>query len=171
MADVGAATALRRLGGIARARAIAERVINTTDGLPREQANGYLLLSTVLREARQLRSAADACERAAEVADPDDREVRMLCRLLEGTQAFTAGRYPEALGAFRTARDVAESCDTSRHLVHLEFNIGQTLFELGRPRDARRRLRSAARLAAERRMPAFVASAHAALAESRRRLR
>lgn len=164
-ADIGVATGLRRLGVPSAARRLTEQVINDTDGLPREQAAGYLLLSALLRNEAKLRMADDAINRAAEICGDLDPLIYLQCVTNKGAVLFSREEYKAAYETFLTARRLAEEHGSSRHVVHNQINLGQALISMGKTKQARKKLQDAATLARQREMPAFEASALASLAE------
>ena len=118
-----------------------------------------------MRNEGKLRMADDAAERGSAVARPDPA-LRMYCANARGTLLFSRGLHAAAHESFLRARDLAEELDHPRHAVHIAINLGQVLFELERPRQARETLNRARDLAASRGMAAFETSARRALRAS-----
>lgn len=150
--------ALRRCGATVAARGAVERAITLSDGVPRIQAEAYVVLVALLDKLGCGPLARDAADRAVELAgQTDDPRVKGWAWIEKGVVLFSCGRYAEARQAYLQARKWVREAKDRNHEIHVEGNIAGCLKELGRRRQARKRYLNAAALARRYGVPSLEA--------------
>jgi tetratricopeptide (TPR) repeat protein len=157
--EVRRATTLKRAGALISAIASAERAIVLTTRLPAIQAEAYVVLADLQVQRGHLPLARDAAERAiALAADVGNAKTLTLGWLVHGRVLYLAGSYEEARNAFLQAQQQIASTDDTRHLTHIDGNIGMCCLELGEIRKAEEWIGRAVEFAREQGQPALEAS-------------
>ncbi len=155
--EINRAATLRRCCALTAARAAAERAITLATGIPDVQADGYVVLATVLAQGGRLLFAHDSAEHAVRLSLGCGPRTRGMAWNEKGGVCYQSGRYSEAHEAYVEARKFFLEAGDQRHLVHIEGNLGSCLLAQGKTEHARVRFAAAVDLARTNGEPALEA--------------
>lgn len=156
--EINRAATLRRCCALTAARAAAERAVTFSAGIPDLQAEGYVVLATVLSDSGRLLFARDAIEHALRLSSTCGPRTRGMAWTQKGGICYQSGEIEEAQTAYVEARKLFLEAGDQRHLVHIEGNLGSCLLAQGKPEHARERFAAAVDLARKNGEPALEAS-------------
>ncbi len=156
--EVRRASALKRAGALLSAIATAERAISLSTKLPQIHAEAYIGLADLQVQRGHLPLASDAAHRAVDLAGEVGAKTQGWAWIVMGRVHYLSGDFEQARQAFLEARKYAREADDTRHLTHIEGDIGMCWFEMDKVDEARRWIRRAVELARQYKQPALEAS-------------
>ena len=156
--EVRRATVLKRAGALLSAIATAERAIALSVGYPDIHAEAYIVHADLQVIRGHLPLASDAAQRAIELTDGAEVKTRGWAFMVKARVLYLSEKYEEARQAFLEAGRCAREADDSRHLPHVEGNIGMCWLGQGRREEAAASLTSAVEMARDNGQPALEAS-------------
>jgi tetratricopeptide (TPR) repeat protein len=156
--EVRRATALKRAGALLSAIATAERAISLSVSFPKLQAEAYIVLADLQVQRGHLPLASDAAQRAVSLANEADPKTRGWAWIVMGRVHYLAKEFEQARHDFLEARKFAREAGDTRHMTHVEGDIGMCWLELKQVEEARRWIRRAVELAQRHAQPTLEAS-------------
>lgn len=156
--EVHRATALKRAGALLSAIASTERAISFSTDYPQIQADAYVVLADLQCQRGHLPLARDAAQRAVELSELAEPKTQGWAWMAKARVLYLAEEFEQARQAFLRARERAREANDSRHLTHIEGDVGMCWLGLGQVGEATKWLRRAVDLAREQSQPAMEAS-------------
>jgi tetratricopeptide (TPR) repeat protein len=149
--EINRAVALILCGAPKAAEAAVSRATQLSEGVPRLQAQAYMVLGSL--QAREgLHALAEVTiERAVALTESAGADLKARAWSLQAGALYRAERLEEARQAWLHARKFAIQAGERRALIGIEGNLGLCLVRLGRRKPARARLTRAVQLAREQR--------------------
>lgn len=156
--EVRRATALKRAGALQSAIATVEQAISLSDKCPDVQAEAYVVLADLQCQRGMLPLASDAARRAIELSQGAGPKTQGWAWMVQADVHYKAGRYEEAKDAFLEARRQAVRGGDTRHLTHIEGDIGMCWLAQGARSEALMWVERAIELARQNAQPTLEAS-------------
>lgn len=156
--EIDRALALRRCSALKAALASALRAVELSAGLPKLDAEAYMVLGSVLSHEGLSVLAQVAVDQAIQLSMDGDEVLRGRVWNQRGNVLFRSGQPAEARRAFLEARKLLSGTSDYHHQIRVEGSLGACLLELGKRDSARQRFRKAVDLARKHHEPAMEAS-------------